>query len=129
MSKPNENSKEQAWDFEERLLDFSARVVRLAESLPKTRAGNHLGGQLLRSGTSPLLNHAEAESAESAADFIHKLRVTLKEIRETYRCMRLIQYIPLVPVPAKLDPLIDESDQLIRIFVSSIRTVSRKVRK
>ena len=129
MSKANENPKEQAWDLEERLLDFSARVVRLAESLPKTRAGNHLGGQLLRSGTSPLLNHAEAESAESAADFIHKLRVTLKEIRETYRCMRLIQHIPLVPAPSKLDPLIDESDQLIRIFVSSIRTVSRKVRK
>jgi hypothetical protein len=55
-----------AWDLEERLLEYSARIVRLVESLPKTRAGNHLGGQLLRSGTSPLLNHAEAESADSA---------------------------------------------------------------
>src|SRR4051794_25656926 len=72
------NEDEKAWDLEERLLEFGVRIVRLVEALPKTRAGAHLGGQLLRSGTSPLLNHGEAESAESPEDFVHKLRICLK---------------------------------------------------
>ena len=117
-----ENGK--VWDLEERLLEFSARIVRLAESLPKSRAGAHLGGQLLRSGTSPLLNHGEAESAESQEDFVHKLKVCLKELRETQRCMKLVQRVPLVKSPRSIEPLLDENDQLIRIFVTSVRTAT-----
>jgi four helix bundle protein len=111
-----------AWDLEERLLEFGARIIRLVESLPKSRAGSHLGGQLLRSGTSPLLNHGEAESAESPDDFVHKLRVCLKEFRETMRCLKLIQRVPLVKAPARLAPLLVENDELIRIFVASLKT-------
>jgi four helix bundle protein len=110
------------WDLEERLLEFGARIIRLVESLPKSRAGTHLSGQLLRSGTSPTLHHGEAESAESPDDFAHKLRVCLKELRETLRCLKLIQRVPLVKSPARLAPLLSETDQLIRIFVASLKT-------
>jgi four helix bundle protein len=65
------------YDLEERLIDFAVMVIDLQESLPSTKAANHLGGQLLRSGTSPALNYGEAQSAESKKDFIHKIRVVL----------------------------------------------------
>jgi four helix bundle protein len=123
--RPSASPAKHAWDLEERLLEFSASIVRLAESLPKTRSGSHIGGQLLRSGTSPLLNHAEAEAAESRQDFVHKLRISLKELRETLRCLKLIQRVPLVAVAATLAPLIQESDELIRIFTASVRTAAR----
>jgi four helix bundle protein len=110
------------YDLAERLLEFAARIVRLAESLPRTEAGRHVAGQMLRSGTSPFANHAEAEDAESIDDFVHKLKICLKELRETWRWLRLIQRIPLVKRPDLLNPLIDEADQLIRIFRKSIIT-------
>ena len=71
------------FDLEERLIDFAVRIIRTAESLPKTRAGNHISGQIIRCGTSPASNYGEAQSAESRADFIHKIRICLKELRET----------------------------------------------
>src|SRR5437588_8188545 len=78
------------YDLEERLLRFSASIVQLADSLPNTKAGNHIAGQLLRCGTSSLANHGEVEAAESRKDFLHKLRICLKELRETWRWLRLI---------------------------------------
>ena len=114
------------FDLEERLLDFSARIIRVADSLHSTRAGNHVGGQLLRSGTAPLPNHGEAESAESMADFVHKLKICLKEFRETRRWLRLIKRVPLVDKPEKIDALLGETEELTRIFVTSIRTASAK---
>ena len=71
------------FDLEDRLIDFAVRIIRLAESLPKTKVGNHVSGQLIRCGTSPAPNYGEAQSAESRADFIHKMKVSLKELRET----------------------------------------------
>jgi four helix bundle protein len=112
------------YDLEERLLDFSARISRLSDKLPRSRPGNHVANQILRSGTSPLSNHGEAQAAESNADFLHKMKVCLKELRETYRWLRLIHHVPLVKRPALVEPLIDECDQLIRIFYASIRTAS-----
>src|SRR5216117_2334262 len=79
------------FNLEERLLEFASAVIDLSERLPETRAGNHIAGQILRSGTSPLSNHGEAESAESREEFIHKLKIYLKELRETRRWARLIQ--------------------------------------
>jgi four helix bundle protein len=114
-----------AYDLEERLLEYSVRIIRVADSLHPTRAGNHVAAQLLRSGTSPLPNHGEAESAESAADFIHKLRVCLKELRESRRWLRLIHQVPLIERPALIEPLIAETEELIRIFVASVYTVQR----
>lgn len=116
--------EERVFDLEDRLLDYAAAVVRLVEELPKTRAGNHIAAQLLRSGTSPLPNHGEAESAESPADFIHKLKVCLKELSETKRWLRLVARIPVLPASA-VEPLLGETVELIRIFASSIRTAEK----
>jgi len=121
--------KSGAYDLEERLLEFAARIIRMEEQLPGTRAGNHIAGQLLRSGTSPLPNHAESQAAESPDDFIHKLRICLKELRETKRWLQLVQRVPLVKQPARVDPLVAETDELIRIFVASIRTADRNRRR
>jgi len=117
---------EARYDLEERLLEYSARICRLVERLPRTRAGNHIAGQLLKSGTSPLPNHGEAQGAESPDDFRHKLRVSLKELRESKRWLLLIQRVPMIKNPAKLDPLIQETEELIRIFVASIKTSESK---
>jgi four helix bundle protein len=111
-----------AYDLVDRLLEYAARVIRLCESPPQTRAGNHVAGQFLRCGTSPLANHAEAQGAESRRDFVHKLAICLKEIKECRRWLRLVQRIPLVAPPAKLDDLAHETEELIRIFASSVRT-------
>src|SRR5713101_1837256 len=79
------------YDLEDRLLEFASVVIDVTEKLPNTRAGNHIAGQLLRAGTSPFGNHGEAQAPESADDFIHKMKVCLKELRETRRWSRLIE--------------------------------------
>jgi four helix bundle protein len=94
-----EKMKKQTYDLEERLLEYSVRIIKIVEQLPNTRAGNHVAGQLLRSGTSPYPNHGEAQAAESPKDFIHKLRISLKELRETQRWLKLIQRVPLIKKP------------------------------
>ncbi|HOU30258.1 MAG TPA: four helix bundle protein, partial [Bacteroidales bacterium] len=76
-----EEASEKKFDLEERLIDYAVDVIRLVESLPDTKTANHLGGQLLRSGTSPSLNYGEARGAESKNDFVHKMKVCLKELR------------------------------------------------
>ena len=115
------------YNLGDRLLDYSAGIIRLTEEIEKTRAGNHVAGQLLRSGTSPLFNHGEAEAAESARDFVHKMGICLKELRETKRALRLVQKVPLVHPPSKIDPLIEETEELIKIFYASIRTAEKKI--
>jgi four helix bundle protein len=122
----NGKNPEPVFDLEERLLYYAGRVVRLSSKLPRDRSGNHVAHQVLRSGTSPLGNHAEAQSAESPADFIHKLRVCLKELRETQRWLRLIHYVPMLKNPKRIEPLLAETDQLVRIFVKSIDTAERR---
>ena len=111
-----------AYDLEERLLDYASEIVRLTERLPQTRAGNHIAGQLLRSDTSPLPNHGEAQAAESRDDFVHKMSICLKELRESRRWLRLMLRVPLSSDQAKAQALIQETEELIRIFAKSIRT-------
>jgi len=89
--------------------------------------GNHIAGQLLRSGTSPLPNHGEAPAAESANDFVHKLKICLKDLRESYRWLLLVQRVPLVG-PRLVDPLVKETDELVRTFVHSIQTAKQRKR-
>ena len=113
------------YDLEERLLEYSASIVRLVEQLSNTRAGNHVAGQLLRSGTSPLPNHGEAQAAESPADFIHKMKICLKELRESYRWLLLVRRVPLITAEADVTRLINETDELVRIFVKSLQTAQR----
>ena len=118
--------KKQAYDLEERLLEYSVRIIKLVEKLPKTRTGNHVAGQLLRSGTSAYPNHGEAQAAESPKDFIHKLRISLKELRETQRWLKLVNRVPLIKSPGALTDILQETEELIRIFVTSIRTADKK---
>jgi four helix bundle protein len=118
---------EREYDLADRLLEYAAMIVRLAEEIDKTRAGNHVSGQLLRSGTSPLFNHGEAEAAESPKDFVHKMGICLKELRESKRAPRLVQKVPLVQPPSKVDPVLAETEELIRIFFASIRTAEKRL--
>jgi four helix bundle protein len=123
-------SKEcKTFDLEDRLIDFAVRIIRLAETLPKTRVGNQIAGQIIRSGTSPAPNYGEAQSAESRSDFIHKMKLCLKELRETRVWLMMIAKANLVKSASQLDPLTDENNQLISIFVSSIKTARQKGHK
>ena len=124
-----EYEKDKRFDLEERLLRYAAGVVRFVERFPNTRAGNHVAGQLLRSGTAVLPNHGEAQAAESRNDFLHKMRICLKELRESRRWLRLAVEVPLVKEPAETDRLLDETEQLIKIFAASVRTTSGRIRK
>jgi len=117
------------FDLQERLIDFAVRIIRIAESLPKTKVGNHIAGQLIRCGTSPAPNYGEAQSAESRSDFIHKMKICLKELRETMVWLIMIVRAELIKPTSKLEPLIKENDELISIFVSSIKTAKQKKRK
>ena len=116
------------YDLEDRLLDFAVSVVELTESFPSTRAGNHIAGQLLRCGTSPLSNHGEVEAAESRKDFVHKLRICLNELRETRRWLRLAGRLKRLGPIAGLPACLSEVEELIRIFVASIRTAEKNAK-
>lgn len=119
-------AKSRTYDLEERLLKYATAVVRVTEKIDKTRAGNHVGGQRLRSGTSPSLNHGEAEAAESPDDLAHKMSICLKELRESKRALRLVKQVPLIRSTTGVDKVLSETDELIRIFFASIRTVRRR---
>ncbi len=111
-------------DIEERLLVFAVRVGKLVDSLPNSRLARHIAGQLVRSGTSPAPNYAEACAAESRRDFIHKLGIALKELRESRTWIRLVLEAELLPRQRVLT-LLDKADQLCRILGSSIVTAKK----
>jgi four helix bundle protein len=108
-------------ELEERLIDFAVRIVNLSASLPKTAAGRHIAGQILRSGTSPAPNYGEARGAESHADFIHKLRIVLKELNETSIWLRVIERSKMLRKELISD-IVGENRELCRIFTASLRT-------
>ena len=108
-------------DLSERLLDFAARIGKVVDALPKSRLGNHVAGQLVRCGTSPGPNYSEGCAAESRADFVHKLSICLKELRETRFWLRLIVKASLLS-KQRMELLIDESQQLAKIIAKSIAT-------
>jgi four helix bundle protein len=97
--------------------------------LPKTKVGNHVAGQIILSGTSPAPNYGEAQSAESRSDFIHKMKISLKELRETRIWLLIIEKANLIKPASKLESLIDENNQLISIFVTSIKTAKLRGKK
>jgi four helix bundle protein len=99
--------------------------VELTKSLPNTRAGSHIAGQVLRCGTSPLSNHGEVEAAESRKDFLHNLRICLKELRETKRWLRLVSRLKKLGEPANLQACLNEAEELIRIFAASVKTAEK----
>ena len=114
------------YDLEERLISFSIEVINLSEELPKTYVGIHFAKQITRSGTSPAFQYAEASAAESRKDFIHKLKIGLKELRETFVCLKIIKRKPLVN-SEELDWLLKECNELISIFNSSIKTAKKNL--
>jgi four helix bundle protein len=116
MSK--ETSQVLADQLEQRLIDFAVRVIKLSGSLPNTTAGNHIAGQILRSGTSPAPNYGEARGAESYADFVHKLRIVLKELNETSIWLRIIKRAQLMRGEL-LTQIIEENTSLCKIFTAS----------
>jgi len=103
--------EKKVYDLEERLIDYAVRIIRLAESLPRTPIGNRIRGQINRSGTAPAPNYAEAQSAESRNDFVHKINVVLKELRETrVWLLMILRAEPIKPASA-LQPLIQETNE------------------
>ena len=117
--------KERAFDLEQRLIAFAVRIIRASEALPKTPVGNHIRNRLLRCGTSPAPNYGEAQSAESRSDFTHKLKVVLKELRETRVWLLMVQQAQSIKPPQALDGLLQETDELIAIFVASLKTAAK----
>jgi four helix bundle protein len=115
------NSQSRADELEERLIDFSVRIVKLSSRLPQTSAGRHVAGQILRSGTSPAPNYGEARGAESHRDFVHKLRIVLKELNETSIWLRVIERSKLLREEL-LGDIIVENGELCRIFAASLKT-------
>lgn len=120
----NELNEKRKFDLEDRLIDFAIKVIAIVELIPSSRAGNHIAGQLVRSGTSPALNYGEAQSAESRNDFIHKMKICLKELRETKISLKIIYKKPLVKELDIVQKLITENDELISIFMKSISTAT-----
>jgi len=113
-------------DLSERILDFAARIGRLVDALPETRMGRHVAGQLIRCGTSPAPNYEEACGAESRKDFVHKLGICLKELRETHCWLRLIVKSALLQ-ESQLETIIDECVQLRNIIAKSIVTAKSNI--
>lgn len=122
---PAKESQSQADELEERLVNFAVRIVKLSASLPRTPAGKHIAGQILRSGTSPAPNYGEARGAESPADFIHKLRIILKELNETSIWLRVIDRSQLIKGQLLAD-IIQETRGLCRIFATSLKTAKAR---
>ena len=121
----NENKKTKKFDLEDRLVDFALKIIEIVEVLPNTRVGNHIAGQLIRCGTSPTLNYGEAQGAESRKDFIHKMKIVLKELRETGACLKIIILKPLIKPVERVEPIMIECNELISIFVTSISTAQK----
>jgi len=121
--------KNKKFDLENRLIEFAGLVIEITENLYTTRAGNHITGQLVGSGTAPALIYGEAQSAESRNDFIHKLKILLKELRETLIAMKIIKNVPLTKKFDLADKGIIECNELIAIFVKSIETARKNNEK
>ncbi len=120
--------KKKKFDLLERLIDFAVRIIKVAEALPNTKAGNHIKGQILKSGTSPAPNYSESQSAESRSDFIHKIKIALKELRETKVWLIVIYRTEMIKPRTRLIPLISENDELISILFRSVETARKNLR-
>ncbi len=114
-------------NLEERLINFAVSVIDIARKMNKSYAGNDLSTQLIRSSTSSAQNYAEAESAESRRDFIHKMKIVLKELRECHVSLKIVQRTKLCMDDATIELVISENNELISIFVISIKTAVKNL--
>jgi four helix bundle protein len=117
------------YDLAERLTEYALLILEIVEKLPNTRLGGHVAGQLIRCGTSPAGNYAEAQAADSRLDFVHKLKIVLKELRESRFWLTIILRKALVGPPERVQNALTETDELIDIFVKSIGTAKRNLEK
>ena len=108
--------------LEQRLIDFAVQIVKIINTNSADYAYKHLSMQLLRSSTSVALNFGEAQSAESTRDFTHKMKISLKELRESHVNLRIMKKAEIIPKGIEIDLVIDECNQLISIFVKSLQT-------
>ncbi len=113
------------FDLEDRLIKFAVLILEITETLPDVKGSQHLGGQLVRSGTAPALQYGEAQSAESRRDFIHKMKIALKELRESLICLKILHQ--KYGGEKNLEKALEESNELISIFVKSIETATRNL--
>jgi four helix bundle protein len=115
------------YDLEQRLIKFSVLIIKTISGLPKDRCCNHLISQLVRSGTAPALLYGEAQGAESRKDFIHKMRIALKELRETGICLKIIEEAGFVNSSDQFTKLLNENNELISIFNKSVSTAMKNM--
>ena len=120
--------KRREFDLQKRLIAFSVMILKIVEKLPKTVIGIHFARQLVKSGTSPAFHHAEAQSAESRKDFIHKLKIGVKELRETFVNIEILKQAKILD-SSEFKETLTENDELISIFVSSIKTAKKNLKK
>ncbi len=113
------------FDLEDRLVDFSSRLVDVVEALPGSRAGNYIAAQLVRCGLAPSLLYGEAQSAESRNDFIHKMKIVLKELKETRVCLKIIRKKEMINPVSRMDEINKENEELIAIVSKSIDTANK----
>jgi four helix bundle protein len=125
----SQSQNKRKFDLEERLIGFAVLIIEISESLHNTPAGKHISGQIVRLGTSPALQYGEAQSAESSADFIHKLKVLLKELRETFVGLKIIKRVPLSNKMENVEKGLIECNELIAIFNKSIETAKKNSEK
>jgi four helix bundle protein len=113
------------YDLEDRLVNYTCRMIDIVEALPNSRAGNYIAGQLIKSCHSPAFNYGEAQAAESRADFIHKLGVCLKELKECRTALKIILKKEMIKPVAKLQDVFKETEELIAIIAKSIDTAQK----
>jgi four helix bundle protein len=126
VEKPSDIVKRH-YDLQDRLIDLAVQVTTICDSLPSTRVGKHVAGQLVRCATAPAPLHAEANAAESRRDFVHKLGICLKELRETHSWLRYLQRLGIGD-SCGIDEAVAETDRAIAIIYTSIRTAKRNDR-
>ena len=120
-------SNEKKYDLEDRLIEFTSTIFAIIDTMNNTKAGNHIAGQIVRSGSNPALHYGEAQSAESRREFIHKLKILLKELRETRAALKIIKKARLTLHAELVDIAEPECNQLISIFMASIKTAKKNM--
>ncbi len=117
------------FDLESRFIDYSIRISNIVDEIENSKLGNHISGQLIRSGTSPALNYGEAQGAESRKDFVHKMKVILKELKESRVCLKIVERKPLITNREKLNGIMQETEELIAIVYKSIKTAKSNMNR
>lgn len=115
------------YDLEDRFVDYTCRMIDVVEALPNTRTGNYIAGQLVRSCHSPTFNYGEAQAAESTKDFVHKMGVILKELKECRTALKVIRKKEMIKPVAKLEGVYKETEELIAIIGKGISTAKKKI--